>query len=455
MSDLTLRDRAAELLHQANEASEALTDESGEADYAKVQKLFEASSAATNALVAANAANNSNDQSAKFLRERGLDSSGAEQAAEEDRLSRESGIAKPKYGQTLGEVFAASEAYTDLIAQTGGNITKNTPVKTDTVEVASYRRGAARSDLIVKQDGKDGGFAPDPVTLPMQDEAALPDQSWLRDLCTKVAANGSGYKYTRLISRTNGAGMVKEAVDTGILASDGTGGTVSDVDGGLKPMSDFEWSNASGSLEMVANWMPITRQAAAYAPQLVTFINTFLPQGLDAAENAQFILGDGSSPNLKGLLNTVDPYTNINVVSTGADNRFDVLLAAQQVVRQAMDGRMFNPTGIVINTTDFYSTEFLGARDGQGNYLFGGPGDGAPAQNGIWGQRVVTTNDIAAGTQLMGDFRYALVFSNGGTKMYMTDSHRDWFARNILAILAEREVGFAVMADQAFVLVTP
>jgi len=36
------------------------------------------------------------------------------------------------------------------------------------------------------------------------------------------------------------------------------------------------------------------------------------------------------------------------------------------------------------------------------------------------------------------------------TQMHVTESHKDWFQRNILALLVEMEMGFELMAEEAF-----
>ena len=68
----------------------------------------------------------------------------------------------------------------------------------------------------------------------------------------------------------------------------------------------------------------------------------------------------------------------------------------------------------------------------------------------IWGLRVVATPAVASGTQVVGDFRQAVIGDRQQTSIYMTDSNRDLFERNILTLLAELRAGFGVRAPKAF-----
>ena len=72
------------------------------------------------------------------------------------------------------------------------------------------------------------------------------------------------------------------------------------------------------------------------------------------------------------------------------------------------------------------------------------------AQNAL----VVVTPAMTENTLLVGDFRQAVVADRQQSAIYVTDSHKDWFARNLLAVLAEERLGFGVLDVEAFCTVT-
>jgi hypothetical protein len=57
-------------------------------------------------------------------------------------------------------------------------------------------------------------------------------------------------------------------------------------------------------------------------------------------------------------------------------------------------------------------------------------------------------------TGLVGDFRFAMRWAREGVSLSVSDSHSDFFIRNLLAILAERRDAFGVLDIQAFCEVT-
>jgi HK97 family phage major capsid protein len=58
---------------------------------------------------------------------------------------------------------------------------------------------------------------------------------------------------------------------------------------------------------------------------------------------------------------------------------------------------------------------------------------------------------MTSGFALLGDFSKAVLWDREQTTVTMTDSHEDFFVRNLVAILAEERVAFAVTRPTAFV----
>jgi HK97 family phage major capsid protein len=85
--------------------------------------------------------------------------------------------------------------------------------------------------------------------------------------------------------------------------------------------------------------------------------------------------------------------------------------------------------------------------------MLGGPAQ--MAQPTLWGKPVVLTTALTAGTGLVGGFqRGARLWLNSGVDVYVSDSHKDWFQRNVLALLAEIRAAFGVLRPDAFATVT-
>jgi HK97 family phage major capsid protein len=136
------------------------------------------------------------------------------------------------------------------------------------------------------------------------------------------------------------------------------------------------------------------------------------------------------------------------VGSAGTD--IDAIVDAVRTIRA--DRR--RPNAVVVHPNDWYSTGFLLAKDSQNRYLLGDPRASIDQLNTLWGLRVVVTEAMTENTALVGDFSQAVVADRQQASLYMTDSHKDWFGRNLLAVLAEERLGFGVLDPDAFCTVT-
>jgi HK97 family phage major capsid protein len=106
-----------------------------------------------------------------------------------------------------------------------------------------------------------------------------------------------------------------------------------------------------------------------------------------------------------------------------------------------------NPTALVLNPADAERIDL--AKDGEDRYYYGGPQ--AIGQRTIWGIPVVESETQTEGTGLLGDFSKAVLWDREQTTVTMTDSHADFFVRNLVAILAEERLAFGVTRPTAFV----
>jgi HK97 family phage major capsid protein len=102
----------------------------------------------------------------------------------------------------------------------------------------------------------------------------------------------------------------------------------------------------------------------------------------------------------------------------------------------------------VLNPADAEAVDL--AKDGENRYYYGGPQ--AIGQRTLWGVPVVESESQGEGTGLLGDFSKAVIWDREQTTVTMTDSHADFFIRNLVAILAEERLAFGVVRPSAFVL---
>lgn len=356
------------------------------------------------------------------------------------------GIVNPK-GMTLGEAFTKSPAFEDFLSQfkgSDGRIREVGNIKSATYDVPGF----SAKDLVTGASDTSGGAFVTPARYgPVTDLIGDRELS-VRSLCTNINITSDTFEFVQVTGKTNNAAAVAEATtsaDPTSTANTTTGAITTDPASGVKPESALTLAVVSTPVETIAHLMPITRRAAADAPQVRQLIDSFLLQGLAEEEEDQILNGNGTSPNLRGILQTAGIST---VGSAGTD--IDAVVDAIRTVRA--DRR--RPTAMVVHPNDWYSAGFLLAKDTTNNYLLGDPRASIDQLNTLWGLRVVVTEAMTENTALVGDFRQAVVADRQQSALYVTDSHKDWFARNLLAILAEERLGFGVLDVDAFCTVT-
>lgn len=231
------------------------------------------------------------------------------------------------------------------------------------------------------------------------------------------------------------------------------GGTDFVTEGGQKPqlhVADPTWR--TDSLGEVAGWFKITDDMAEDLAYVVSEINSTALYDLAVKEEAALLSGNGTSPNLRGILNR----TGIQTHAQGADNVPDAIFKATNKVQIATG---FSADGIVINPADYEAVRL--SKDSNGQYFGGGYFTGQYGVGGIqeqpplWGKRTVVTSAIPAGTVLVGAFATAgKVFRKGGVRVESTNSHVDDFTNDKITIRVRERLGLQVKYPAAFVKVT-
>ena len=75
---------------------------------------------------------------------------------------------------------------------------------------------------------------------------------------------------------------------------------------------------------------------------------------------------------------------------------------------------------------------------------------GQPTET-LWNKPVVVTSAMVPGTALVGAFSTgAQVFRRGGLTVEASNSHSDYFRKNLTAVRAEERLGLAVYRPAAF-----
>jgi len=226
---------------------------------------------------------------------------------------------------------------------------------------------------------------------------------------------------------------------------------------GAKPQLDLTLARRQDNVTKIANVAKVTDEMFQDAEQFKAYLSERMVFGVQRVEENQLLNGNGTSPNLQGLLNrpgiatTVTTAAGLTAVKAmeGIYNQITALRATSFV----------EPDAIVINPTD-WQTIRLG-KDSQGQYYAGGPFTGAYGNAGpsnlsqLWGLKAVITTAIAQGNVLVGGFQEcAQVFRRQGITLEMTNSNVDDFVNNLITLRAEERLALAVYRPAGFGKVT-
>jgi HK97 family phage major capsid protein len=233
--------------------------------------------------------------------------------------------------------------------------------------------------------------------------------------------------------------------------------TATVLEKGTKPQLDLTLARRQDNVQIVANVAKVTDEMFADAPQFQSYLQNRMIFGVRRVKETNLLNGNGTPPNLQGLLNrtglatavvTVTPLTALKAME-GIFNQITALRSVSFV----------EPDAVVIHPTD-WQTIRLG-KDSQNQYYGGGPFTGAYGNPGpsnqseIWGLKACVTTAIAQGTALVGGYQEcAQVFNRQGITLEMTNSNVDDFVNDLITLRAQTRCALAVYRPAGFGKVT-
>lgn len=335
-------------------------------------------------------------------------------------------------GASIGEKFVNSPEFKAFLAQfPGGTINEKARVQSAPVGFKTLLTGANNTTGA-------GTLVPS-QRLGLVDQGTWMRPLTIRDIITVGQTGTDTVDYVKVSSVTNNAAPVPEATTSATPGVAGvTAGAYTSAHG-AKPESAMAFVKASTTVKTIAHWVPATKRALADAGQLRTLIDGFLTYGLDEELEDQIVAGDGTGENFAGLANTSGVQTQAFAT--------DLLTTYRKARTKVRTVGRSNPTAYLMNPADRETVDLL--KDGNQQFYFGGP-SGAGG-NTLWGLPIVESEAVAAGTAYVGNFREMVLLDREQSSVTATDSHLDFFIRNLVAVLAELRAAFYIRRPQAIV----
>ena len=334
--------------------------------------------------------------------------------------------------KTLGEAFIESKGYKQVIdefRQTG-----------------RFRQGFNTGAVALEQkgtllEGAGGGGGAIAATVP-QVVPGVVDKLFQKltvaDLFMSGQASTNAIRYVVEGTATSGAAGVAEA--------------------GLKPESALGLTTTDEPIKKIATILPVSEEMLEDAPAIQSYINGRLSLFVRIEEERQLLRGTAGGNEVQGLLTSrgVPVYAG----GTAAGNKAEQLFKAMNGMRGSA---FLDADWIIVNPTDWQDMRLL--KDSAGQFFGGGPFMGQYGNNGvigpsgqvggptdsIWNMPTYVTGALGAGTAIVGTRTSGQVWRRGGLSVDASNSHNDFFQRNLVALRAEERIGLAVYRPTGYV----
>jgi HK97 family phage major capsid protein len=339
----------------------------------------------------------------------------------------------PETAKSLGEAFVLSKAYQAL--RGGGLSGKWT---SGPVEIKGYDLRSLGANFGSGQKAETTE-AISPVVTPQFLPGILDilfKRLTVQDLIATGTTDSNQVTYTQETTATNAAAATAEAA--------------------AKPESTIILALVNEPVRKVATFLPVSEEMLEDIAQTRSYLDSRLRLFVQQALETQLLSGSGTAPNIRGLLNRTGVQTQATITPLTAQKAID---AIYQAITDIRANAFLEPDAVVIHPTNWQLIRT--ARDTNGQYYAGGPFQGAYGQGNalapdtVWGLPAIVTPAITAGTVLVGAFRTAAqAFLRTGLTVEASNSHSDFFQRNMTALRAEQRVALAVYRPNGFEKIT-
>lgn len=333
-------------------------------------------------------------------------------------------------GGSLGEQFVKAAGYQDWMKAMNGRIPDgmsglhSPPVQFDTLLPGRW----GRKTLVTGASETSAGAFVNPDITGIYEALGRRERTVL-GLITIGQTGSDTVQFVRQTAQVTQATTVAEAT-----ATSGASGT--------KPEGAMAFEVVTETVKTIAVWVPTTKRAVSDVAQLRSLIDSELSEDLEEHLEDQLIAGDGDGENFTGVLETS------GILTQTWDT--DILTTTRKAKTALMTtGRTRRPTAWVMNPSDWETIELL--QDGNDRYYYGGPiSNGEPR---LWGVPIVENEAMTAGTAVLADWRKAKLWRREQANISISDSHSDFFIRNMLAVLGEERAAFGLIRPSAFISV--
>lgn len=214
------------------------------------------------------------------------------------------------------------------------------------------------------------------------------------------------------------------------------------AEGDAKPEATLVLTERSWQARKIPVILPVTDEQIEDVEGVQAYVENRLPFMVRQRLSGQILVGNGTAPNLRGVLNVV----GIQTQAKGADPTPDAVYKA--MVKIMTTGQAF-PTGVAFNPLDWQDVRLLRTNDGI--YIWGNPSEAGPER--IWGLDVRLDQALTENTAVVADWSMTELKIRKGLTVEVGYNADDW-SKNKQTFRAETRVAFIVYRPAAVCSVT-
>ena len=225
-------------------------------------------------------------------------------------------------------------------------------------------------------------------------------------------------------------------------------GAAATAQGSAVGQSDFDITATSVNVEKIGTFMRITEEMLNDTPGLSSYLSARVPGKVLSVEDNEIISGDGSSPNLSGLLTDGTAFTTSSgglfYQSIESANEFDVIVVALNQLALSN----YQADTILMNPTDFHKIVLLKstANEYLRNQIITGI---QPTVNGV---PITLSTAMPAGKFLVGNLAQATqLWVRDGLGIEFSREDSTNFREGFVTVKAQERVALSNYAPNAIV----
>ena len=236
-------------------------------------------------------------------------------------------------------------------------------------------------------------------------------------------------------------GTINQGLFTFPYESGGEGAPAAQTQGSSKAQVDFDITMKDAAAQYIAGYVRISRQMLDDIPAMTSFLQSRLLEKYLVAEDAQILSGNGTAPNLQGIL-------GVATAATGAAT-VDVEQLVQAIAQ--LESSNYSATGIMVNPTDWAA--IMNTKNTNAAYSL--PASTVVTTDGnvsIAGIPLYKSTAIAVDKFLVGDWSMgAQIMQNQGISVQFSEMDGDNFTKNLITVRVEARIALPIYYAGAFV----